>query len=185
MNTTHVVMILDESASMKDKLNEVFSGFNNFILNQKNLKNDNDLFYLIKFNNCVNSVYKAKKFENVEELNLFNYKPNGFTALYDAVYFGITSINESINDRVICVIITDGEENSSKCASLQMIKNLIKDKEAKGNWNFLYIGEKPDVWARETGMDVCDSVPYDHDSPLNSFKHSCDVVTNLRTSHSN
>ena len=50
MTNTLIVVILDESGSMDENKSDVIGGYNNFIENEKNVKDDKSRFYLIKFN---------------------------------------------------------------------------------------------------------------------------------------
>ena len=89
MTNTLIVVILDESGSMDENKSDVIGGYNNFIENEKNVKDDKSRFYLIKFNSIVNVVHEGVELENVPRLSGINYQPSGHTALYDAVANGI------------------------------------------------------------------------------------------------
>ncbi len=41
-------------------------------------------------------------------------QPRGQTALYDAVYLGLEKMKEAKNERKALILITDGEDNSSR-----------------------------------------------------------------------
>ena len=97
---------------------------------------------------------KGVELENVTQLTELDYTPGGGTALYDAIAEGVrlADKDKTEEERVICVIMTDGEENSSKETTKQQVKDIITGHEAKGNWTFLYIGENPEQWVKDTGM---------------------------------
>ena len=73
------------------------------------------------------------------------------TALLDAI--GRTIINteakikdlEKQPDKVIFVIITDGQENSSKEYNREQIMKMIQRKENDDNWEFIYLGANQDA----------------------------------------
>jgi len=72
------------------------------------------------------------------------------------------------DERVICVIMTDGEENSSRTTGLADVKKLITKRESAGDWTFTYIGENPEKWARETGTKSGNTASFDQtDSKAN------------------
>ncbi|MBN1569777.1 MAG: VWA domain-containing protein [Acidobacteria bacterium] len=73
-----------------------------------------DEFSLITFNNKVNLVKAFTDKSNEVENALSPTKPGGSTALYDAVYRALDHIKEGKNDKKAIVLITDGEENSSR-----------------------------------------------------------------------
>ncbi|CAG2181503.1 unnamed protein product, partial [Oppiella nova] len=153
---TKIIILLDESLSMRKKRNEVIGGFNAFLREQKRLKCDTSHLYLIKFNTNVNIVYSGINVTDVPELKPSLYSPCGRTALFDAISEGIHIAEEDAddieNEKVICVIITDGEENCSKDTTKEQIRRFIAQYEAKGNWAFVYIGKNPERWTKEVGM---------------------------------
>jgi uncharacterized protein YegL len=181
MTRTLIVVILDESGSMWETRNDVCGGYNNFIENQKAIVEDKARYILIKFNSIVKTVHRGIDIKNVPKLDKHNYMPNGATALYDAVAEGI-SIGEKEkkeNERVIVLIITDGEENSSKETKRNQLKEIMKAKKKAEDWTLLYIGENPLKWAQDSGMDVVDSIQYDCGDPNLSF----DTANRTLSSH--
>ena len=70
------------------------------------------------------------------------YKPYGSTALYDAIGSSV-KLKEGDRD-VIMIIMSDGEENSSKIFNIDNIKNIIK-KQLENRWEFIYIATNQDV----------------------------------------
>lgn len=80
-----------------------------------------------------------------------NYVPGGMTALLDAVGKTIAEFDAKHptlpeGDRVLMVIQTDGEENSSREHTLEQNRKTIADKEATGLWGFLFMGAGADSW---------------------------------------
>jgi hypothetical protein len=87
--------------------------------------------------------------KDVNEVSSFlRYHPSGCTALYDGVGTAIDEIGKVLADmpedqrpeKNLIVIMTDGEENSSREYQPSRIKEMIKHQEDKYNWTFLYIG---------------------------------------------
>jgi Mg-chelatase subunit ChlD len=88
----------------------------------------------------------------VRKLNTDTYRPDGSTALLDAI--GMTSdtiereIKQSINplnSTVVVVILTDGHENSSKSFKLEDIRKQISRLEETGRWTFTFMGATLDA----------------------------------------
>ena len=73
-----------------------------------------DEYSLITFNHKVNLVQAFTENSNEVENALASMKPGGWTALYDAVYRALDLIKEGRNEKKAIVLITDGEENSSR-----------------------------------------------------------------------
>jgi len=161
---TLIVIVLDESGSMASKLQDVLGGYNTFLDQQKAVKEDEARLILIKFNTTATPTLNCIPLEDVPKLTTANFTPGGGTALFDAISTGITMAegSQSMVDRTIVVIMTDGEENSSRKTSKEQVKALIKKKEDTGCWTFVYIGENPEAWSRETGMSTHNVATYNH-----------------------
>ena len=169
---SRIVIIMDESGSMADKKADVVGGFNEFLKEQKELKDDTANAIFIKFNSTITIVNECKPITEVAELRSDTFRPGGSTALYDAIWEGV-QLGEKIEhgvDRVLCLIMTDGEENASRKITAVGIGDLIKKKENTGKWTFLYIGENPERWAKETGTAVGNVAQFNHMMPQMSFQ---------------
>ena len=183
---TLIVIILDESGSMYGKRADVIGGFNSFLNEQKAIEGDEARFYLVKFNSKIKVSHAAMDLNEVPELTNDTYAPQSTTALCDAIAKGIrlADKDKKEDERVICVIITDGEENSSQKTSYSQMKELIASHERMPDWTFLYIGENPEEWTQAMGLDVTDGVQYDHKNPENSMNYISMGVSSLRSSSS-
>lgn len=138
--------VLDETGSMEVCRDATISGFNEYI---DSLKKDKKLrFTLTKFDsNKIDVVYNRVLLDKVEHLSRDTYIPGAMTPLYDAIAHTITSIESKVKGKpVLCVIMTDGEENASHEYNRTKLFKLIKDKEKEG-WTFVYLGANQDAWA--------------------------------------
>lgn len=140
---TVVSFILDETGSMISRKGETVRGVNEFIQSMKKEKGD-VVFSLTKFGGTrVQLSYDKTEMKKVKEFTETDYHPDGMTPLYDAVGKTIRSLEKEVkkNDKVVFVILTDGEENASKEYNTTSIKALIKEKEDK-DWKFTYVADK-------------------------------------------
>lgn len=179
---TLLVGILDESGSMGPKRADVIGGFNTFLAEQKKLEADDLSMILAKFNTLVTVVHKAVPIGDVQSLTPETYTPGGNTALYDAIAQAVRLADAETFDRAVCLIMTDGQENSSRETTKTQVAEIIKAHEAKGNWTFAYIGENPERWARETGTSVHSTAQYNHGDPQASFDIARRATTAYRHS---
>jgi Mg-chelatase subunit ChlD len=179
---TLLVGILDESGSMGPRRNDVIGGFNTFLEEQRKLQADDLSMVLAKFNTMVTVVHKAAPIGDVQPLTPETYTPGGMTALFDAIAQAIRLADGETFDRAVCLIMTDGEENSSRETTGQQVAEIIKAHEAKGNWTFAYIGENPERWARETGTSVRNTAQYQHGDPRASFAAASEGIYIARRS---
>ena len=125
--------------------------------------------------------------ERVAPLTGRDYTPGGGTALYDAIAEGVrlADKDKTEEERVVCVIMTDGEENSSKETTKQQVKDIISSHEASGDWNFLYIGENPEQWANDTGMSSASAIQFNHDIMVENIRAIDLCVTSHRVKNPN
>lgn len=152
---TVVAFLLDESGSMDMCLKETISGFNEYVQSLKKTK-DKVFLTLTKFNSVSTTiVYKNKEIHNVSKLNEETYIPDGMTPLYDAIGKTISALTKELTNvlkpKVLFVVMTDGQENSSGEYNLEAIKKLIKRKETE-DWSFLYMGADQDAWLNSKDM---------------------------------
>ncbi|XP_054165807.1 uncharacterized protein LOC128963329 [Oppia nitens] len=184
MSKTLIIVILDESGSMGNKKSDVLGGFNSFVSDQKQIKNDHARLYMVKFNTTVSIVHKGIDLADVPELTANNYLPGGMTALYDAIAEGVrlADKDKKEDERVICVIMTDGEENSSRETTKQQVKDIITGYQNRGDWTFIYIGENPDRWSRDAGMSGGNATNYDHVDTRRNYMMANSAVSQFRRS---
>lgn len=67
-----------------------------------------------------------------------DYNPAGGTALNDAIMDMNTMLNQKFADSYLMVIITDGEENSSRRNNDMIVRNMIKNNLATDKWTFAF-----------------------------------------------
>jgi hypothetical protein len=102
-------------------------------------------FTLTQFNTIAEVVYAGVPVAEVKELTNESYRPEGNTALYDAIAKAINTVARKaaaspITPKVQVIIQTDGEENASKEFCRAEIFQLIKSKQREGNWTFVFLG---------------------------------------------
>ncbi len=164
METKHlkIVFIIDESGSMQGSNSDVIGGFNSFIEKQKTENKGKITVSLYKFNNLVTQVISNKSAAKVRNLTNEDYTPSGFTALYDAIGQAIHETDKQLSaklekqrpDKVIVVIITDGQENASKEFSATAIKSSISTHEELLHWSFIFLGSGLDNFQDAEAMGI-------------------------------
>lgn len=145
---TLVVFILDKSGSMMSCKDATISGFNEYI---NTLKKDKKISYSMSFtlfDTLFTERYTNEPLKAVEELSTKNYVPDGMTAMYDAIGHTLSATEKTLKkeQKVLCVIMTDGQENSSKEYTDKGIKDVIAKLEKTGKWSFVFLGANQDSW---------------------------------------
>ena len=151
--TTHIHMLLDRTGSMLDVKQETINGVNLFIDQQKKEKGE-ATFSLVQFDS--QDPYEVLQdwvdIKKAKSLNEDTYNPRAMTPLLDAVGKAIRDVEAKIAnkrtkkpDKIVMVIITDGQENHSREFNREGIKKLIEEKEA-ADWRFVFIGADLDAF---------------------------------------
>jgi uncharacterized protein YegL len=158
-----VNVILDKSGSMSAKVQDVIGGFNLYLDELTKEPAVDYGFSLTLFDTGVKMEYKAAPLRDVAKLDEKTYRPSGNTALLDAIGNTVQTVSTDGFDKIITVIMTDGEENSSREWTLQAIRELIRSKEAAGNWTFVFLGAGIDAFDHGTslGVPMANAVRYD------------------------
>lgn len=156
-----IIFVMDESGSMVNMGNEPWQGLNNFVNKQKESNIDFN-FTLIFFNSNTKFIHKNLDSEKIEDLIEENYRPNGTTALYDAIGEGIEYQKSQSMDKVIFVILTDGLENSSQEYNKKSIQKMVHELETKNKWEFIYLGANQDAFQVGNSIGIESSFNYEY-----------------------
>lgn len=161
-NATHISILLDRSGSMGSIKQDVIGGFNNFLSEQKAVSGECHLTLTQFDTGGIDIIHEYKPLAEIPELDRDTYEPRGGTPLLDALAKTIKSTDRALGnipeldrpDKVVFVVITDGEENSSREYSKTQIKELIERQEKSHNWNFVFLGANQDAFAEAGSMGV-------------------------------
>jgi hypothetical protein len=158
-------IILDQSGSMQDCIDQTISGFNEQLQVLRSLHErypDQEILAgLTRFNNEVMHTYSGQNPFSIEKLDDNLYVPDGTTALYDAIGESVLRIRDKIGAElkegiasVVVIILTDGYENASTVFTAAGISKLIKQLEQTGKWTFSYLGATIDAVEIARGMNI-------------------------------
>jgi hypothetical protein len=150
------VFILDRSGSMETCQDDTIGGFNAFLSEQKAL---GGTLTLVLFDHEYQVLYERKPIGDAEPLSRDTFVPRGSTALLDAI--GKTIKTVTSNNPTV-VILTDGQENSSKEYTKAHIKDLIEQK-TKDGWTFVYLGANQDAFAEAGGLGISPAATVNYD----------------------
>lgn len=144
---TDVTVVLDRSGSMGSWRSDVINGINGFLDDQSKNEKPVDVT-LTQFDTEYQVDYESKNVKIAPRLNLRTYVPRGGTALYDAVGRTIQSMGARFSRmpenerpaRVVLLVYTDGEENSSREYSQSKIRAMLEHQQSAYNWQVLFLG---------------------------------------------
>ena len=168
-----VNVILDKSGSMATKTTDVIGGFNAYIAGLGEEDQVNYLFSLTLFDTQIAYRHVAIPLSEVKKLDSESYRPEGNTALNDAIGITVRKVeaDQPKVDKVVTVIMTDGEENSSREWTHDAVRSLIQHKENEGNWTFIFLGAGLDTWhqGRSYGVKLGNVAQYSGEQYREAF----------------
>jgi Mg-chelatase subunit ChlD len=153
---TYVAMILDKSSSMESCKKPTVDGYNEKLDVLRKI--DHDVFMtLTVFNEKAEVVYQNRSIKEVNNLSHSEYQPNGSTALFDAVDLTLDVLEKIAlgpKDAVLVVVLSDGEENSSKPESRSRVPERIARLTNTGQYTFNYIGSNQDLATISKNLNI-------------------------------
>ena len=164
-------LIVDKSGSMIDCIEKTINGFNEQVkrikLLEKEFFEEEITIGLTTFNHAISNHYNGVSPSSIQPLTEKSYKPDGSTALLDAIGFCIRQIEQdflliprTLPTTVIVVILTDGYENASSSFNLEAIRTSISRLEETGKWTFSFIGATLDAVAVAETLSIKKSNSY-------------------------
>ena len=191
-NATEILMILDKSSSMDGLRESTIKSINGFIKEQQSVEGECK-FTLVVFNERHSTVIERIDMENVKPLTPKSYKPNGITALLDAIGYSVSALGETLKsikeddrpDKVLVVIMTDGQENSSHNFRSDEIKKVIQTQENEFNWKFIFLGANQDSFAtaENLGLSNVQDNAMNFDASDKGIQRAYICTSNLATSY--
>lgn len=136
----HVVILLDESGSMKPHQDQVISTFNEYVNSVKDSAHDISLYTFDSFG--VREKIFQENPSRIRKLTSADYSPNAMTPLFDAMGRVLRKFDDAmkVGRPVQFVTHTDGEENDSREWNFAKLNEYIGILTARG-WLFVYLGE--------------------------------------------
>lgn len=174
-NYSDIIIVLDRSGSMNAIRNDTIDGVNKFIEEQQKIPGEAS-FSLFQFDHDYEPVINATPIANAKPLTPETYVPRGNTCLYGAIGCAIRDAGERLKrmaedqrpEKVIFVIVTDGEENSShkhewsRMHTAASVKQDIERQSGAYKWQFVYIGANQDAItnAAAIGISAASAIDY-------------------------
>lgn len=187
-----IINIIDRSSSMSSMLDVAINGFNAFLEDQKSVDGD-ALVSTVQFSNLYNVTYENLDIQKCEYFNRNNYRPGGSTALYDAIGKTIEHEVDLLGnlpkgkrpEKTLCVILTDGEENSSRQFSKEKIKELIGEMKEDFNWEFIFLAANEEAAIAAETMGISSGNAYAFTNTSSGLKDAYMGVSHATRSYRN
>ena len=164
---THITVLTDRSGSMGIIKDDAEGAVNEFVKDQKKVEGD-CTFHLWDFDapgfgspseqNWLNDVYQGP----ISKAPTYKLEPRGNTALLDAAANTIRDTGRFLDSmpederpaKVIFVIQTDGQENSSRETTWEALAETIKTQQEKFNWEFVFLGMGLDTFKQGQRLGI-------------------------------
>jgi hypothetical protein len=158
---THIAVVIDKSGSMGVRRNDVIGGFNRFLDDQKKVPGKATMT-LVMFDTVYQVVHTGADISSIIPLDNGSYAPAGGTALFDAMAKAISESGKYLSDmaevdrpaKVIVVVLTDGEENSSRETTIEQLKEAVDRQKNVYKWEFVFLGVGIDAFQQGAGLGV-------------------------------
>jgi len=204
--TTDIICILDRSTSIQTSglVEKTIEGFNAFLGEQKKAVGKATLTLCLFDGGYGDAAGGGKTYEiihdradiqSIPQLTKETYVPKGMTAMYDAIGSTIDTVYNQWkdaadkSDKVVVLIMTDGEENSSREYTQKAVFESIKKRQDEDKWAFVFIGANIDTMQAGGSMGVSagNTLSYSNTGKgvNTAYMNMSASVSKLRSSNSN
>jgi VWFA-related protein len=114
--------VFDASSSMRDKMQKSEEAVTTLL----RTANPGDEFFLVRFSDSVELFADLTRSTDEVQKQLSYLRPEGRTALLDAIKFSLRRMEKANNARRALIIISDGADNCSRY-TLSELKNLVRE----------------------------------------------------------
>ena len=149
---TELVCILDKSGSMSGLETDTIGGYNAMLEKQKAVEGECRITTVL-FDNNYELLHDRIDIKAVGPITANEYFVGGTTALLDAIGKTIHKIGNALKhtaeeyraEKVIVLIITDGQENASCEYSAERVKQMVECQKEQFGWDFIFLGANIDA----------------------------------------
>jgi len=157
-NLTRLVILADRSGSMQIIQSDMNGAIRQLLADQAK-EPGAILVDVVTFDTIVENPYTGVRPDDIKT-DIIHAR--GGTALNDALGSTIARLGEELaeleeDDRpghVIFVVVTDGEENSSREYTAPAVKAMVEEQQDKWGWTFLFLGANIDSFAVAGGYGI-------------------------------
>ena len=145
-----ITLVVDRSGSMESIFNATIEGLNGFLIQQRELPDCETMkVSLYTFDDMIETPIKNVPLRDCA-IDPGLLKPRGTTALFDAI--GLVFQQSSMEPQIV-VIVTDGNENSSRDFSKREILDKITERRKLG-WTFIFLAANQDAIASGASLGI-------------------------------
>lgn len=181
---TDITVVLDRSGSMASVRDDTIGGFNSFLEEQKAVPGSARLS-LVQFDDKYEVVYEGRDIQDAPDLSARTFVPRGSTALLDAIGRTMNAVGARLAalpererpEKVLLVVMTDGEENASHEFTGSRIFDMITHHREKYQWEVVFIGANQDAVLTGAGYGLPASNALDYAATPVGTRHALSVLS--------
>lgn len=155
---THLALIVDRSGSMSTIAKDMNGGITQLLSDQAK-EPGYCVVDITTFDTLIEHPFEGVRPDDVKGDIIL---PRGGTALNDAIGVTIVTLGERFEKMpederpglVIVVIVTDGEENSSREYTTEQAKALVERQQTEWGWKFIFLAANVDAFATAGGYGI-------------------------------
>jgi uncharacterized protein YegL len=174
MKHSELVLIMDRSGSMSSIATDMEGAMKEVIKKQKD-REEKVLVTYVRFDTEYEEVFHNK---DISKIDGFKLEPRGGTALLDAIGKTVNTFERRFNEkeenkrpsRVLFIIVTDGEENSSKQFSRNQVFEIIEKIKRDHDWGFTFIGANQDAIGEGSSIGIMRTSSLDYSATSSGIK---------------
>ena len=152
IDLAEIIFILDRSGSMVGLESDTIDGYNSFLQTQRKVEGEAQITTVL-FDDKYELLNDGVNIKNVKPITDKEYFARGSTALLDAIGKTIMNVGLRLSNtpeserpsKVIFVITTDGQENTSREFSYKKVNEMISEQQDKYSWEFMFVGANIDA----------------------------------------
>lgn len=179
--------LFDASGSMGGLIQPIRVAFNNFVAEQQKLPTKVEaVLNLASFSDTYTQIFRDVAMSKVPKLGR-EYETSGSTELFAAIKTAIDRLEQdcSHNDRILQVIICDGDDNGTKRGLGKIVRNMMAERMNRGNWEFVFITPCRDAndnaAAQTLGLSASATCAQDYAGINRAFKMLGESISQMRT----
>merc|ERR1719333_622804 len=175
--TMHVFFLLDRSGSMHSIADDVVGSFNSYLSEQRRDAGGGLKLTLAQFdsNDPFQVVHDGRDINEIADFTRASFQPRGATPLFDSIASLIHKADTSVAqrkeqhlepERVVLVVLTDGQENSSREFTRSQVRDMIQQREKEAGYSVVFLGANIDSYkeAGDVGIPTTNTQNFAFDS---------------------
>ncbi len=149
----NVHVVIDRSGSMQGIRDDAIGGFNTFL---KDTKGPGQKWWVWLFDTQgIDLIQDGVASSKVDKLTTENFVPRAGTPLYDAVGSAIAKAKQVRKTKLnILMVLTDGQENSSKEWTAAAVKKELTRLADEENWQVIFVAVGAEAWDETARFDM-------------------------------